>query len=118
MDQIISAGIPHPEISAADFASYLPLFDEEDDISEADKLALLQALWSIALSYAQIGWGVNAVQQAENARALDQITGGKLGEDGARCTIGSHPMVNCPDQHIIETFNSAARDAPQEEKES
>lgn len=50
----------------------------DSDMSEADKTALLEALWSIVSSFVQLGFGVHPVQQAEamredHARACGQV---------------------------------------------
>ncbi len=46
-----------------DWDAYLPFFEDED-ISEADKRELIEALWSIVVSFVDLGFGVHPVQQA------------------------------------------------------
>lgn len=72
-----------------DLERYRP-FLESEDIAEADKDRLLHALWSIMVSFVQIGWGVHPAQQAQAARR----------------TVSE-------DQALIPDFISAA-DTPQE----
>ena len=46
-----------------DWDAYLPFFEDED-ISENDKQELIEALWSIVVSFVDLGFGVHPVQQA------------------------------------------------------
>jgi hypothetical protein len=41
----------------------LPFFEDED-ISEDDKRQMIEALWSIMVSFVDLGFGVHPVQQA------------------------------------------------------
>jgi hypothetical protein len=52
-----------PTTLTIDWDAYLPFF-EDDDISEADKQELIEALWSIVVSFVDLGFGVHPVQQA------------------------------------------------------
>lgn len=45
-----------------DWDAYLPYFEDED-ISEADKQELIEALWSIVVGFVDMGFGVHPVQQ-------------------------------------------------------
>jgi hypothetical protein len=52
-----------PPSLTIDWDAYLPFFEDED-ISEEDKNALIEALWSIVVSFVDLGFGVHPVQQA------------------------------------------------------
>jgi hypothetical protein len=52
-----------PTTLTIDWDAYLPFFEDED-ISEADKQELIEALWSIVVSFVDLGFGVHPVQQA------------------------------------------------------
>lgn len=52
-----------PPSLTIDWDAYLPLFEDED-ISEAEKRELIEALWSIVVSFVDLGFGVHPVQQA------------------------------------------------------
>ncbi|MEP1613477.1 MAG: hypothetical protein ABJL72_16345 [Roseobacter sp.] len=52
-----------PPTLTIDWDAYLPFFDDED-ISEEDKKELIEALWSIVVSFVDLGFGVHPVQQA------------------------------------------------------
>jgi len=52
-----------PPSLSIDWDAYLPFFEDED-ISEADKQELIEALWSIVVSFVDLGFGVHPVQQA------------------------------------------------------
>lgn len=63
----ITSSSPQPLPSLeVDLEVYRPLLDDSL-VSEEDKLLLLEALWSIMLSFAQLGWGVHPAQQAQGA---------------------------------------------------
>jgi len=49
-----------------DFAAYLPYLENED-ISEEEKRAFLQALWGIITDFVALGFGVHPVQHIEDA---------------------------------------------------
>lgn len=51
-----------PPTLTIDWDAYLPFF-EDDDISEEDKHQLIEALWSIAVSFVDLGFGIHPVQQ-------------------------------------------------------
>ncbi len=52
-----------PPTLTIDWEAYLPLFEDED-ISETEKRELIEALWSIVVSFVDLGFGVHPVQQA------------------------------------------------------
>lgn len=51
-----------PPTLSIDWETYLPFF-EEDDIPEDQKQELIEALWSIVVSFVDLGFGVHPVQQ-------------------------------------------------------
>ncbi len=65
-----------------DLDVYLPLFEDES-ISDDDKRKLLEALWSVIMSFVQLGWGVHPVQQAKAARNAGQDACGQFGESAS-----------------------------------
>ncbi|SFF97072.1 hypothetical protein SAMN05518801_104249 [Novosphingobium sp. CF614] len=117
MNEITPIAVEHQAGSTFDLTQYLSLFDD-DEISEADKLALLDALWSIIQSLVHLGWGVHPAQQAQAARAIREIACGKVGGLPVDCGTSQAAMVEFQDQFLIEHFDSAAGQSPQEEKES
>lgn len=103
--------VPPPRLEV-DLACYLPLFEDEA-ISDEDKMALLKSLWSIIMSFAQIGWGVHPVQQAVAARASREIACGQAGEHPDHHPGASSPMVESGIPLLMQPFVSAALDQPQ-----
>lgn len=51
-----------PPSLTIDWDVYLPFF-EDDDISEEDKYELIEALWSIVVSFVDLGFGVHPTQR-------------------------------------------------------
>ncbi|WP_317054528.1 hypothetical protein [Roseovarius rhodophyticola] len=51
-----------PPTLTIDWDAYLPFFEDED-ISEEEKRELIEILWSITLSFVDLGFGLNPVQQ-------------------------------------------------------
>lgn len=96
-----------------DLSVYAPLL-EDDAISDEDKRTLLNALWSMILSFAQIGWGVHPVQQAQAARGRHEIGCGKgagqadeRAAESADVLSSSLPMLT---GHFDGVASSGARD--------
>lgn len=52
-----------PPSLTIDWDAYLPFFEDED-ISEDDKRQMIEALWSIMVSFVDLSFGVHPVQQA------------------------------------------------------
>lgn len=52
-----------PPTLSIDWEAYLPFF-EDDDIPDSEKQELIEALWSIVVSFVDLGFGVHPVQQA------------------------------------------------------
>ncbi len=99
-----------PNALEVNLEAYRPLL-ECDDISDADKAELLKALWSIIVSFAQLGWGVHPVQQAQEAR---QEVCGQIAEAGDHSPIPGGGMVELQHQFLIEQFNNAPDHPAQE----
>lgn len=53
------------EFMAAEFREYVDEFEMTDD----QKDELLRALWSVAVTFADLGWGVESVQHVMPASA-------------------------------------------------
>lgn len=75
-----------------DWDAYLPFFENED-ISDADKHEMIEALWSIVVSFVDLGFGIHPVQQA-------------CGKDISLAEIPAFDVVNS--KHIKTEFNSVA----------
>lgn len=52
-----------PPTLTIDWDAYLPFF-EDAEISEQQKRELIEALWSIVVSFVDLGFGIHPVQQA------------------------------------------------------
>ncbi len=100
-----------------DLSCYLPLL-EDDAISDADKQALLESLWSIIVSFVQLGWGVHPIQHMRDAENVRKITCGKPEKDADAPRIAAASMVKSEHQSLIETFRNAASALPQEASDS
>lgn len=57
---IVDPGARKVSVDLATYQSYL----DETDLSEEDKRALIEVLWSIIASFVEMGFGVHPVQQA------------------------------------------------------
>ena len=51
-----------PPTLTIDWDAYLPFFDD-DDITDDDKRQMIEALWSIMVSFVDLGFGVHPIQQ-------------------------------------------------------
>ena len=51
-----------PPSLTIDWDAYQPFFEDED-ISEAEKHELIEALWSIVVSFVDLGFGIHPLQQ-------------------------------------------------------
>ncbi|MCP1469475.1 hypothetical protein J3E64_001150 [Sphingobium sp. OAS761] len=100
-----------------DLSIYAPLF-EDDTISDDDKMALLNALWSMILSFAQIGWGVHPVQQAQSARGRHEIGCGKAAGHTDECTGESRDMLSSSFPMLTGHFDGVAASGTRDMRES
>lgn len=101
----------------ADLSAFFSLFDGEDS-SEKDKQTMLQALWSIAVSFARLGWGKTSAQQAIASRHADEPACGQFGTDANDLPVAAPSMVELPHPEMIEQFTSASDLPPQKKKET
>ena len=84
---------PHLSI---DWDAYLPLLENED-ISEEQKRELIEALWSIMVSFVDLGFGIHPLQQV-------------CGQDISLAELPAADVLNL--DNIASEFDQAA--APQE----
>ena len=88
-----------------DWDAYLPFF-EDQDIPEAQKRELIEALWAIMVSFVDLGFGIHPVQQA-------------CGQD---ISLAELPAADVLGLHNTKTdFADVARpteDAPQERRQN
>jgi len=78
---------PKPSLAfSVDFQLYMKLM-EDSDASEADKLALIEALWSIVVSFVDLGFQVSPLQQPckDAAAPTDEASGGVMREFSSTC---------------------------------
>jgi hypothetical protein len=90
-----------PPALTIDWDAYLPFFENED-ISEEHKRELIESLWTIMVSFVDLGFGIHPVQQA-------------CGQEVSLPELPKGDVVNSP--HTKTTFENAARpdgDAHQE----
>ena len=80
-----------------DWEAYLPFFEDED-IPESDKHELIEALWTIVVSFVDLGFGVHPVQQAREK----QIGG----QDISLAEMPTSNVVNLG--HTKTDFNKAS----------
>lgn len=67
------AAAPQAQFRALQFdpAEFLH-FIEDEDISEADAVALLEVIWQIMVAFVDLGFGIHPVQQAMDNSAEDE----------------------------------------------
>ncbi len=83
-----------------DWDAYLPFFEDED-ISDEDKRKLIEALWSIMVSFVDLGFGVHPVQQA-------------CGKDVSLAEMPAVDVLNLPNtKTVFEHAAAAETDAQQ-----
>lgn len=96
---------PRPPALEVDFERYQRYLDEED-LSEAEKQAFVEALWSIVLNFVDLGFGVHPLQkvcgQNPEMPCASEITGG----DG----------VESSSKPLEQDFDDAAHYLPKQEK--
>jgi len=96
------AQAPKPAALEVDFERYQSYLDEED-LSEAEKQAFVEALWSIVLNFVDLGFGVHPLQkvcgQIPEMPCASEITGG----DG----------VESPSKPLGQDFDDAAHYLPE-----
>lgn len=97
-----------------DLSRYAPLFDDEG-VSDADKMALMEALWSIMMSFAQMGWGVHPVQQARMSRQIRELACGQQAEPA---DPGHESVLDSSLPALAGRFEGAAEDDAREARGS
>ena len=112
MDEIIPVSSTEPPALEIDLDVYLPLFEDET-IPDADKQELLEALWSIIVSFVQLGWGVHPVQQAKAARKDAGIASGQVRRSSGQSTIAADFMVKSG-VPLLDHSQRASQDEVQE----
>lgn len=85
-----------PPRLSIDWDAYLP-FLENEDISEEQKRELIEALWSIMVSFVDLGFGIHPIQQV-------------CGQDISLAELPAADVLNL--DNITSEFEQAA--APQE----
>lgn len=82
-----------PPALTIDWDTYLPFFENED-ISEEHKRELIEALWTIMVSFVDLGFGIHPVQQA-------------CGQEVSLPELPTADVVHS--SHTKTTFENAAR---------
>lgn len=60
-----------PRVLTLDFARYEAMLDDPD-LSEEQRLEFLETLWSIIVSFVDLGYGVHPMQQYNWGKQLDE----------------------------------------------
>jgi len=94
---------PHQRAVHFDVEKYRP-FLEDENISEEDKAELLQAVWNIVLSFVKLGYGVHPVQQAKQARRVDETACGQFGRNPSQTPLNLPFELYSKDQSLIAAF--------------
>ena len=95
-----------PPSLTIDWDAYLPFFEDED-ISDEHKRELIEALWSIMVSFVDLGFGVHPVQQVSENKI-----GGK---DVSLAKMPAVDVLNLPNtKTTFETAAAPEADAQQE----
>ena len=84
-----------------DWDAYLPFFEDED-ISEDQKREMIEALWSIMVSFVDLGFGIHPIQQA-------------CGKDISLAEMPAVDVVNLPDTTTVFEQAAAAKAGEQQE---
>ena len=61
-----------PKTLELDLARYEAMLDDQD-MSEEDKQALIEALWSVVVSFVEMGFNVHPIQQALEDKGCGQV---------------------------------------------
>lgn len=68
-------------------------FLEEMDLTDEQKRALLEALWSIIVGFVDLGFGVHPVQQSCGQNAQDDSATADQGDDAVCLKDGHSPQI-------------------------
>ena len=105
-----------PPTLEIDFSPYRP-FLEDANASDEDKQELLEALWSIIWSFAQLGYGVHPVSQAKAAKDRLGIACGQIAESTAQSPAAMPSVVEYNSDLLMGEFDAAAERVPQEARQ-
>lgn len=89
-----------------DFEAYAPYL-ESANISDEDKRQLVEMLWSIVVSFVQLGYGLTPAQQALDVRAAVEPTCGKLPKNHDQRPIAASDRVEYSHSVTEKFVNSA-----------
>lgn len=87
-----------------DYEHYAKILNS-DDLSEQQKLELLQALWSIMREFAMLGFGVHPIQQACGKQP---IGGAVLTQSGAHLLHSEDTQIQIRD--VVELEEASAQE--------
>ncbi len=94
------AGNFSPPTLTIDWELYGKYLDESD-LSDAEKREFLETLWSIVVSFVDLGFGVHPLQQVTDNTCEQQV------EIARFIAAESNPVVSLPDT-TTPTFNASA----------
>jgi len=100
-------GQDQPLAIQLDLEKYTP-FLEDNTISDEDKIALVEALWNITVSFVKLGYGVHPVQQAKAARQSREKLCGQFSKNGSKSPLSLPFRVDLEGRSIIENFDTAS----------
>ncbi len=89
-----------------DLKAYAPYL-ESADISEEAKRELIETLWSIVVSFVQLGYGLTPAQQVLDSRSAADIACGQVSEIQEESPFPGSDLVEYSPS-IIEKFVSSA----------
>ncbi len=69
MTKISAQNSTQPPTLSIDWEAYLPYLENED-ISEEKKRELIETLWSIMVTFVDLGFGIEPTQQAMDAKGI------------------------------------------------
>ena len=97
----------HSHLLELDFEAYAP-FLEDADISDDDKRQLIETLWSLVVSFVQLGYGLSPVQQALEVRQSAEPACGQFAESQDSGAISAYDPVYY-NYSITQNFVSSAQ---------
>ena len=97
---------PYTPTLELDFEAYAPLL-ESADISEEDKHQLIEMLWSIVVSFVQLGYGLTPVQQILDARPSANSACGQLPKNRDQSPLSGSDRVEYS-HSMTENFVTSA----------
>ncbi|KCZ89726.1 hypothetical protein [Hyphomonas jannaschiana] len=100
---------PYTPTLELNFEAYAP-FLESADISEEDKHQLIEMLWSIVVSFVQLGYGLTPVQQVLDARPSASSACGQLPKNHDQSPLPAHNRVEYSHAITENVVTSACAD--------